>query len=348
MRPSTIIAVLLAVGALVAFFFVFRQESEPAPKPVAVNVVVAKILIPPYQQITEGMLELKEFYPQPDQPLPPQVRTEPPQVLTRFANREILPGQMIREEFLTQDPNELRNKLTDDFRAFTIPVDESGGVAGYLEAGAIVDLVATFELPDKRRLSKTILQAVTVLAAGEQVQERTSTEGGSVRRYRTVTLQLTPEQVEQVNVLQTEVRRLALSFRSANDLEEVETEGAMIDEFYGDDKTLQQETEMQQMIAELRAQIEEGFKARDDQIIAMGKKIGDLESGPAPVPGGTVGTLPVLDESKFFEVMRITPSGVVTDEAVFEGRDSRERVTDEERARARAATQAAQSPTGDG
>lgn len=95
-------------------------------------------------------------------------------------------------------------KLAPDKRALALQVTSETGVGGFIEPGSFVDIVATLQQPkdDKnpvpRIATKTILQKVKILAVGDRaVRRRTGTErerGGAT----TVTLELTPIQVEKV------------------------------------------------------------------------------------------------------------------------------------------------------
>jgi len=107
-------------------------------------------------------------------------------------------------------------------RAITFPVDEISSINGMLVPGDIIDLIYSgsgvtpnsFTLPPESDGSpkqlvhvRMILQAVSVMATGKTTQKRVvRTEGGNEQEvnvdFSTVTLNVTPEQAEQVLIAQ--------------------------------------------------------------------------------------------------------------------------------------------------
>ncbi len=104
-------------------------------------------------------------------------------------------------------------------RAKTIAVDAISSVNYMIKPKDKVDIIATFRFPEMRgnqsldTITMTLLQNVTILATGSQ---RSSTESSSRRNYSTVTLQLTPEEVEMITFA-TQKGSLSLSLRNGED-----------------------------------------------------------------------------------------------------------------------------------
>ena len=120
--------------------------------------------------------------------------------------------------------NTLRVKgLSDEIkqlaRGKTISVDAISSVNYMIRPKDKVDIIATFRFPEMRgnqsldTITMTLLQNVTVLATGSQ---RSSTESSSRRSYSTVTLQLTPEEVEMITFADQK-GSLSLSLRNGED-----------------------------------------------------------------------------------------------------------------------------------
>ena len=99
-------------------------------------------------------------------------------------------------------------------RAMTIRVDEVIGVAGFVLPNTFVDVIAVGNPENQKyRQATTILQRIKVLA----IAQETATEEGKAKVVRTVTMELTPKEAEQL-ALQTHEGSIHLVLR--NPLEE--------------------------------------------------------------------------------------------------------------------------------
>lgn len=89
--------------------------------------------------------------------------------------------------------NDLKGKFTNQYRAFTLPIDETRGVAGMLRPGDYVDLAATIQFTDQTGTSttatRTILKNAYVLATNDKTSAEDVRPG---ERYGSLTLRLTP------------------------------------------------------------------------------------------------------------------------------------------------------------
>ena len=96
-------------------------------------------------------------------------------------------------------------RLRQGIRALTIPVDEVNAISGLLQPGDRVDLFFSARPPKASSgASETtvpLLQNVLVLATGRQVRPVTDQQAGS-RGYGTITVELAPQQAQQVVVAQ--------------------------------------------------------------------------------------------------------------------------------------------------
>ncbi len=102
-------------------------------------------------------------------------------------------------------------------RAMSVRVDEVTGVGGFVLPHTTVDIIGIETLQNDRRVAKTILKGIKVLA----IAQETFTEEGKAKVVRTVTLELKPEKAE-ILALQTHKGDIHLVLR--NPLEEVEPE----------------------------------------------------------------------------------------------------------------------------
>jgi pilus assembly protein CpaB len=121
--------------------------------------------------------------------------------------------------------------LTPGARAIAIPVATGGASTGLLTAGDRVDVILTQNFKNdnvanapltRRSVSETVVENLRVLAIDEP--DKVTTTGRPVAAVnpaagnfgRTVTLEVTAEQAEQINVA-TEFGKLSLTLRSATD-----------------------------------------------------------------------------------------------------------------------------------
>jgi pilus assembly protein CpaB len=115
--------------------------------------------------------------------------------------------------------------VPENLRGVTIKVDDAVRETGFVSPNSRVDVVVS--IADSRgsgeRTAKVILQNVPVLAAGQSVEMR----GNKPVPVTTVTLALTPEQVERLALAQTE-GRLMLATRNLGDERIIQTPGTNV------------------------------------------------------------------------------------------------------------------------
>ncbi len=145
----------------------------------------------------------------------------------RRLNRALDGGEPITGSSLTAAGTvELSALVEPGLRALTIPVDESNAAAGLISPGDYVDLllVTRPDAPGSEALVRPLLQAVRVVATGQQMQRQAGAgalegDGSAVGvSYATVTLRLRPEDAERVLVAQR-MGELSVLLRPAGDSE---------------------------------------------------------------------------------------------------------------------------------
>jgi pilus assembly protein CpaB len=118
-------------------------------------------------------------------------------------------------------------------RAVAVKVDQVIGVAGFVVPGMRVDVVIAGN-PGGRSagnlgtLSKTLLQNIEVLSAGQNIQRD---EEGKPIQVQVVNLLVTPEQAEKLT-LATREAQIQLVLRNPLDQEEVSTDGAALSNLF--------------------------------------------------------------------------------------------------------------------
>jgi pilus assembly protein CpaB len=130
------------------------------------------------------------------------------------------------KQVFTKERTGLPAQTRSGWRAISIPVSSVTSVSGLIRPNNFVDVIGTFHFPDAKgdssldTVTMTILQRVKVLATGTDIgyaQQNGSQSAASVpRSYSTVTLELTPKEVEMI-IFAQQKGSLTLSLRSYED-----------------------------------------------------------------------------------------------------------------------------------
>jgi pilus assembly protein CpaB len=217
--------ILMAIGIafLVGLFasrYVYRQlQQAAANKPVKTDqVVVAAAPLPLGTRLQAGQLRV----------LPWPVGAQPPGSFSRLEDcvgraiiASVVPNEPILEARLA--PKEAGSGLPvaipEGKRAVSVRVDDVVAVAGFTMPGTMVDVLVTGELQtgSGNSITRTVLEDVRVLAAGQQVQQD---EKGKPQTLTVVTLLVDPEQANLLTMASTE-GKIHLSLRNTIDSQEV-------------------------------------------------------------------------------------------------------------------------------
>ena len=122
---------------------------------------------------------------------------------------------------LTTGRSGLTALVRPGYRAISISVDATSSVTGLVQPNNYVDIIGTFRFPDARgdssldTVTLTILQRVRVIATGTDMGMLGGAGNADVRSrsYSTVTLELTPKEVEMI-IFASQKGRLHLSLRN--------------------------------------------------------------------------------------------------------------------------------------
>ena len=131
------------------------------------------------------------------------------------------------KEVFTKVNTGLPAQTRSGWRAISIPVSQVSSVSGLIRPNNFVDVIGTFHFPDAKgdssldTVTMTILQRVKVLATGTDIgyaqQNGAQNSAAPVARsYSTVTLELTPKEVEMI-IFAQQKGSLTLSLRSYED-----------------------------------------------------------------------------------------------------------------------------------
>lgn len=226
-RRLLVIVAIASVIGIVTAFLVYRTITQNVglAGQSGEQVVVAAVNMPVGETVTGQHVRLSSW---PEDAVPQGA-------LRSLAEAE---GQVVRASLVVGEPL-LRAKLLDPefaamggllpmlvpegLRGVTIKVDEAVRESGFVQPNSRVDIVVSMRSErSSERVGKVILQNVPVLAAGQIVEMR----GNKPVKVTTVTLALTPEQVERMALAQAESKgKVILATRNLRDNRVVKTAG---------------------------------------------------------------------------------------------------------------------------
>jgi pilus assembly protein CpaB len=219
----------IVMAVVVGFVAVFAIHKVMAMKTSAVVEPTSQILVAE-ADITSGTAlspRLLKSEPWPHRIIPPQAVRTMEQVNGRVLLVPLSKGEPVLLSKLAPEGTAagLGGLLKDSMRAFTVKVDDVSGVAGFINPGDHVDVLMSAPVLDSRgeHLSKIILQDVKVMTAGQVWQPNSRNEPKS---FSTVTLEVTPEQSEVLNLASTQ-GKVRLTLRSRANKEVTHTPGIL-------------------------------------------------------------------------------------------------------------------------
>jgi pilus assembly protein CpaB len=189
------------------------------------NVVVAKVAIPLGTKIIPEQLSVVQF---PRDSMPDGVFDSVDKLVGRVAVTNIAPREPITDSKLAAEGTAggLSAVIPEGYRAITVKVDDVVGISGFIQPGAMVDVVVVIDPAENSTnqdpISKIVLQNIKVLANGQNIdQPKNEREAATVKA---VTLQVLPEQAEKL-VLAANEGKLQLVMRNSIDQNDAQTTG---------------------------------------------------------------------------------------------------------------------------
>lgn len=249
MSPRNIIliafALIAALGtAMLARTWMISQKpaviatAPPVPVEASQYVLVAKTALPAGRFIKAEDLRWQAW---------PESNTPATYLLKGKRQPEELTGAVVRSGIAADEPitdarlvkpgdrGFMAAVLEPGFRAVSVSVTATSGIAGFVFPGDRVDLLVTHSVKnnevDGRKnflATETVLRDVRVVA----IDQRTDDQNSTPTLARTVTFEVTPKQAEMVNVARR-IGELTLSLRSLS-REELQGELAVVELDEGD------------------------------------------------------------------------------------------------------------------
>lgn len=197
--------------------------ATPLPGPPKVT----KILTAARQLRAGTLLKPDDFVEADPAAAPAQALLDTPAIRGGLAGamlrRSLAPGDAVTPTDIVRpgDHGFLAAVLGTGMRGVTVGVDVVSGSAGLIWPGDHVDLVLTQELDNqalpmgRRVLGETVLPNLRVVAIDQQMEQGSNPNAGATATAKTVTLEVTPKQVEVVAVA-SRIGRLSVVVRAVD------------------------------------------------------------------------------------------------------------------------------------
>lgn len=234
---SFLIAILFAVLAVVFAGKWLKQSGAEVA-----HVVMATQEIGLGQKIESSHIQLVEW---PASMVPSNAIKTTGKLAGRVVKSTVAMGEVLLYSKLAPEGESggLSAVIHEGKRAITVKVNEVMGVAGFALPGNFVDIVVNAKEDSQTAnhaqvsISKIVLQHILVLAVGEE----TSRDDTKPKKVNAVTLEVTPEQAEKIDLARS-VGELSLVLRNQSDIVESPTHGITVTSLL--DKQEQKEPEV--------------------------------------------------------------------------------------------------------
>ena len=220
---GTIFLIAAVVAGLIATFGIHRYVSvktRVVQTPTR-QVFIAAADIYPGMALTGTAVKAVTW---PQEVIPPKSVSTLREIEGRVVKVPIPQGNPVLFSMLAPEGTAagLSGILDDGKRALTVKVDEVAGVAGFIHPGDRVDVLMDLSLKGQsEHFSKTILHDIAVLSTGQIWEQKGENKPMVVN---TVTLELTPEEAEMLNLASNE-GKIRLALRNRNNKTIAKTQG---------------------------------------------------------------------------------------------------------------------------
>jgi len=227
-RLAGVLAFALVVSA-VASFLIYKLVSAriaATPAPATSRLLVAANNLQIGAVVRDADISEIDWFGSP----PPQAIKVKEDIVGRGVIANILQGEPFQESRLAPKGagGGLAATIPVGMRAVAVRVNEVVGVAGFVTPGMRVDILILGTPPNAPAnlgtLTKTLLQNIEVLSAGQQIQK--DAEGKPVT-VPVINLLVTPEQAEILSLASNDAR-IQLILRNPTDTKETKTPGTAL------------------------------------------------------------------------------------------------------------------------
>lgn len=230
--PVILFALVISAGASYFIFQLLSARLASAENRQASYVWVAARNLGTGELIKDVDIKQVEW----SGPVPPRALQKKEEIVGRGVLSALYTDELILEDRMAPvgAGAGLAATIPVGMRAVALRVDDVVGVAGFVTPGMRVDVLMMGMPPTANNpagtLSKTILQNIEVLSAGQQIQK--DAEGKPIP-VPVVNLLLTPEQAEIVSLASRQTQ-IQLVLRNPLDKEEAKTRGVALSSLYSD------------------------------------------------------------------------------------------------------------------
>ena len=232
--PLIVMASVAVLLGLVAAFGIWQYLSQTQKKVREVTatraVVIAAKQITAGTKLTDEFLAIKQL---PIQTIPKDYPKSFSEIKDRIVKNTIEKDEIINESRLVNKTGGgLSVVIPPGCRAITVKVNEVIGIGGFITPGSYVDIVSTYEKNAKETFSKTILQNVLVIAAGDRIYDPNVVADPQPKIVNQVTIALKPNDAEKL-ALASGIGNLQLVLRPFGENVTPVTTGATLEDVYG-------------------------------------------------------------------------------------------------------------------
>ncbi len=201
----------LAVGLLVSYSVYNRLRTSTGAREPGVEVVVAANDIQVGAKLADRDIRLLAF---PQSNIPPGAYTRKSQVLNRGVVLPISRGEFILPSKLAAENAGagLPSLIPPGMRAVSVRVNDVVSVAGFVQPGTRVDVLATGNSGSERQTT-TVLENVAVIAVGKSLDRSVA---GEAQNAPVITLLVSPDDAQKLALVSQE-GRIQLALRNPLD-----------------------------------------------------------------------------------------------------------------------------------
>ncbi|MFB3778291.1 MAG: Flp pilus assembly protein CpaB [Bryobacteraceae bacterium] len=216
-------ALVVSLGASFLIYRLVSSQMSKSARPATTQVLVAARNLPVGTLISEGDLRNADW----SGPIPTSALLKKEDAVGRGVVASIYEGEPLLDARLAAKGAGagLSATIPPGMRAVAIRVNEVVGVAGFVVPGQRVDVLVLGTPPGGSSamgtITKTILQNIEVLSAGQNIQK--DNEGKPVT-VQVVNVLVTPEQAEVLSLISNDMR-IQLILRNPLDTKETKTPG---------------------------------------------------------------------------------------------------------------------------
>ncbi len=228
LRMWMVLLLALATGGLAGYLALeyLQQRATPliAAEPRRNRLVVAARDLEVGSIVSASDVRVVDW---PGDALPPGYASTPSEVLGRGVVTPIRVNEPLLGSKLADKEagGGLSIVIPEGMRALSVRVDDVTAVAGFVGPGKRVDVLVTMGgRGNESGFTRVVLQNISVLAAGQQVQQDLN---GRPQTVSVMTLLVTPEEAEVLALASVE-GRIQLALRNTLDTSEITTPGARV------------------------------------------------------------------------------------------------------------------------